>query len=371
MQNLLPRLRGHGQLARNVRILLTGFCAPGFTSIVYALRKSSRFDFYIYSTDWKENLASHFADKSDVIGDNLAPEWSSRIFAAAERENVEVLIPIRTDDLAPLARDIDRFRAIGIEPTLPSEDPMVIETLRNKIELYSAVKALDLNVPEHYPARNLDELEKAANELGYPDIPICIKPDVADGSRGFRILDETEDRKEMFFAQKPNSTYSDLDRIRETLGESFRRMLVMEFLPGREYTVDILCQKGIVYAVLPRLRTAMTGGITTGAILAKDDHFDFIRRFSERIVEGFNLSYNIGIQLREDTDGNLKLLEMNPRLQGTTIISVEGGVNIPEIMVDMALGTFDTNFVPEIKWGLKLQRVWREVLEHEGKQWTS
>ncbi|MHA1926283.1 MAG: ATP-grasp domain-containing protein [Candidatus Thorarchaeota archaeon] len=358
-------------MARNVRLLLTGFCAPGFTSIVYALRKSSKFDFFIYSTDWKENLASHFADKSDVIGDNLAPEWPSKIIAAAERENVEVLIPIRTDDLAPLARNIDRLREIGVEPTLPSEDPKAIETLSNKIELYSAVKELDLDIPKHYPVTNLDELEKAADTLGYPDIPICIKPDVADGSRGFRILDEAEDRKKMFFAEKPNSTYSDLDRIKETLGESFRRMLIMEFLPGREYTVDILCQKGVVYAVLPRLRTAMTGGITTGAVLAKDDHFDFIKQFSERVVEGFNLSCNIGIQLREDIDGNLKLLEMNPRLQGTTIISVESGVNIPEIMVDMALGTFDTNFVPDIKWGLKLQRIWREVLEYEGKRWTS
>lgn len=358
-------------MARKVRLLLTGFCAPGFTSIVYALRKSRKFEFYIYSTDWKENLASHFADKSDVIGDNLLPDWPSKIIAAAKKEKVEVLIPIRTDDLAPLARNIDTLRDIGIEPTLPSENPKTIETLYNKAELYNAVKELNLETPKHYIINNFDELEKAADTLGYPDIPICIKPDVADGSRGFRILDETKDRKQIFFSEKPNSTYSNMDSIKETLGESFRRMLLMEFLPGREYTVDILCQEGVVYAVLPRLRTTMVGGITTGALLAKDYHFDFIKQFSEKIVEGFNLSYNIGIQLREDIDGNLKLLEMNPRLQGTTIISVMGGVNIPEIMVDMALGSFDTNYVPDIKWGLKLQRVWREVLEFESKRWTS
>jgi carbamoyl-phosphate synthase large subunit len=367
----LSNSRGHGQLARKVRLLLTGFCAPGFTSIVYALRKSSKFEFYIYSTDWKENLASHFADKSEVIGDNLLPEWPDKIIAAAKREKVEVLIPIRTDDLAPLARNIDRLREIGVEPTLPSENPKTVETLRNKIELYKALSKQNLEVPKHYTVASIDELEKAANMLGYPDIPICIKPDVADGSRGFRILDETKDRKQMFFSEKPSSTYSDLDKIKATLGENFRRMLLMEFLPGHEYTVDILCQKGVTYAVLPRLRTGMTGGITTEAVLAKDHHFDFIKQFSENIVEEFNLSYNIGIQLREDRNGNLKLLEMNPRLQGTTIISVEGGVNIPEIMVEMALGTFDTHFAPDIKWGLKLQRIWREVLEYEDKLWTS
>jgi carbamoyl-phosphate synthase large subunit len=358
-------------LARNVRLLLTGFCAPGFTSIVYALRKSKKFEFYIYSTDWKPHLASYFADKSDVIGDNLVPEWPSRIIAAAKKEKIEVLIPIRTDDLAPLARNIEVLREIGVEPTLPSEDPTLIEALYNKVELYRAVKKLNLDIPEHYSVINSDDLEKAAHALGYPDVPVCIKPAVADGSRGFRILDETKDRKKMFFSEKPNSVYSNLSTIKEILGENFQKMLLMEFLPGREYTVDVLCQKGVVYAVLPRLRTTMTGGITTEAILARNNQFDFNKQFSERIIGGFNLSYNIGIQLREDEKGNLKLLEMNPRLQGTTIISVEGGVNIPEIMVDMAFGTFDTSFAPDIKWGLKLQRVWREVLDYEGKQWTS
>ncbi|MGY5874060.1 MAG: ATP-grasp domain-containing protein, partial [Candidatus Thorarchaeota archaeon] len=336
-----------------------------------ALRKSEKFDFYIYSTDWKPHLASHFADKSDVIGDNLAPEWPDKIITAAKREKVEVLMPIRTDDLAPLAKNINILRELGVEPILPSEDPDLIKSLYNKVELYNAVNKLKLETPKHYSAVDNDELERAASDLGYPDIPICIKPAVADGSRGFRILDESRDRKKMFFSEKPNSTYSNLDAIKETLGNRFQKMLLMEFLPGREYTVDILCQNGVVYAVLPRLRTVMTGGITTGAVLAKDDQFDFIDQFSRKIAKGFNLSYNIGIQLREDRNGNLKLLEMNPRLQGTTIISVEGGVNIPEIMVDMALGSFDSEYVPEIKWGLKLQRVWREVLDHDGKRWTS
>jgi hypothetical protein len=112
-------------LVRNVRLLLTGFCAPGFTSIVYALRKSKKFEFYIYSTDWKENLAAHLADKSDVVGDNLLPEWPNKIISAAKKERIEVLIPIRTDDLAPLARHIDDLREIGVEPTLPSENPEI------------------------------------------------------------------------------------------------------------------------------------------------------------------------------------------------------------------------------------------------------
>jgi len=66
-----------------------------------------------------------------------------------------------------------------------------------------------------------------------------------------------------------------------------------------------------------------------------------------------------------------KILEINPRLQGTTIISVEGGVNIPELMVQMALGDFNPDYRPEIKWGLKLHRVYREIFELEGKVWTT
>ncbi|RDE15082.1 MAG: hypothetical protein C4K47_03245 [Candidatus Thorarchaeota archaeon] len=358
-------------MRKHVKLLLTGFCAPGFASIVYALRKSALYQFYVFSTDWKPNLAASFADKSEVIGDDLAPDWPDRIIESARREKIKVLVPIRTDDLAPLARNVKRLKEIGVIPTLPTENPELIQTMTNKGDAYGALTKLGISVPNHFRVNDLDSMREAAYSLGYPDVPVCVKPVVADGSRGFRILNEKMDKKRLFFQEKPSSVLSDLDSVCSVLGDEFPEMLVMEYLPGKEYTVDVLCREGTTYTVVPRLRTQMTAGISTDAVLSKDEHYGYICELSEKIVRGFRLSYNIGVQVREDRNGNPKILEINPRLQGTTIISVEGGVNIPELMVQMALGDFNPDYRPEIKWGLKLHRVYREIFELEGKVWTT
>ena len=38
------------------------------------------------------------------------------------------------------------------------------------------------------------EFVAGAEELGYPGVPVCFKPPVAKGSRGFRILSAEVDR---------------------------------------------------------------------------------------------------------------------------------------------------------------------------------
>jgi len=291
-------------MRKHVKLLLTGFCAPGFASIVYALRKSALYQFYVFSTDWKPNLAASFADKSEVIGDDLAPDWPDRIIESARREKIKVLVPIRTDDLAPLARNVKRLKEIGVIPTLPTENPELIQTMTNKGDAYGALTKLGISVPNHFRVNDLDSMREAAYSLGYPDVPVCVKPVVADGSRGFRILNEKMDKKRLFFQEKPSSVLSDLDSVCSVLGDEFPEMLVMEYLPGKEYTVDVLCREGTTYTVVPRLRTQMTAGISTDAVLSKDEHYGYICELSEKIVRGFRLSYNIGVQVREDRNGN-------------------------------------------------------------------
>jgi predicted ATP-grasp superfamily ATP-dependent carboligase len=115
----------------------------------------------------------------------------------------------------------------------------------------------------------------------------------------------------------------------------------------------------------------MTGGITTGGTILKDDNYGEIEKVSKKLVEGFGLSYNVGIQMREDKKGKPQLLEINPRLQGTTTMTVASGVNIPELMVMMALREFDYDIEPEIRWGLEMDRVWLELFKYEGSVWEN
>lgn len=114
----------------------------------------------------------------------------------------------------------------------------------------------------------------------------------------------------------------------------------------------------------------MKGGITTEGVLQRDENYEDLVDFSKELINGFGFSYNIGIQMKEDNNGCVKLLEVNPRLQGTTVLSVAGGVNIPEKMVEIALNIFDYNYEPEIKWNTELERVYFDLFCYEEKVWN-
>jgi len=356
---------------KNVTVVVTGATAPGFVSIVRALKRSKRYRFHIVGTDYKLNPSSvAFADQAHILPDNRSPEFAGALAEKCEDVGADVLLPIRTDDQMPICRSLQRFRNAGVEPAIAVTSPYLMDTILNKRKLMEYARdVIRVRVPRFEKATTAQELEEAASALGYPERPVVVKPSLSNGSRGFRILDEHLDHRRMFFEEKPTGIYSTLDRVLADVGDTFPELMVMEYLPGDEYTVDILCRKGITFQVLPRLRTRMTGGITTGGILIRDERFAAIDSLSRALVEGLGASYNLGLQVKCDRNGTPQMLEINPRLQGTTIISVEGGVNIPEMMVMMALREFDYKQEFKVRWGLKLQRVWLEVFEHEGRVW--
>lgn len=357
---------------RKITVLVTGAKAPGFVSIVKSLKRSKKYKFTIIATDWKKSLgAMYFADNQYVLPSNEEPEFSNSLLNIAIKKKVNVLIPIRTNDLIPICKNLKEFREAGIEPTLPTTNIDLLETVLNKYRLLEYTKnIIELETPKYDKANSKDELTKVVEDMGYPDTPVCIKPCISNGSRGFRILDEHIDKKKLFFNEKPNHVYSTLNRVIEDIGEFFPELVVMEYLPGKEYTLDVLCRKGITFTVLPRLRKRTKGGITVEGIVNRDRNYEYLIDYAKNLISGFGLSYNIGVQMKEDENEVMRLLEINPRLQGTTILSVASGVNIPEKMVDMALKNFDYDFQPQINWNTKLERVFYDIFWNEGKIWN-
>ena len=73
-------------------------------------------------------------------------------------------------------------------PVLVSK-PDAIFRSNDKAETYAFLHRLGLPAPAFRRVNGAGEVEAAARELGYPDVPVCFKPVFSSGSRGFRILD--------------------------------------------------------------------------------------------------------------------------------------------------------------------------------------
>jgi carbamoyl-phosphate synthase large subunit len=230
----------------------------------------------------------------------------------------------------------------------------------NKGKLYEELELLGIPAPDFRIVRSCDSLKQAIYNLGFPERPVCFKPTVSDGSRGFHILDNGMDRFQMLFNDKPNSahmTKEELYRIIEGKSE-LPETIVMEFLPFEEFSVDLLVNKGEVVVAVPRLREATVNGITTKSIIVKEQD---IIDYAVMVVEKLQLNGIIGVQVRRDRNRIPKIVEINPRIQGTIVHCTAAGINLPVLAVKQALGISPDEAELNVKWGTRMTRYWGEV----------
>jgi carbamoyl-phosphate synthase large subunit len=169
--------------------------------------------------------------------------------------------------------------------------------------------------------------------------------------RGFRIISESDKSGEAFYSDKPSEVFLRLNELYRFIGSSFPELIVMEYLPGTEYTVDLLNAGEIT--VVPRKRDSIRSGITFDSTT---DYNEEIIKYSRKLAEETRLKYAFGFQFKLDSQGVPKLIEANPRIQGTMVLATLAGANIIYGAVKHALGETVPSF--SIQWGIRLLRYW-------------
>ena len=247
------------------------------------------------------------------------------------------------------------FEKNGIRVIVSDEAALNIANDKSKLHLHLA--ANHILTPKFKVAHTLDELDAAFTALDYPRKKICIKPSVSNGSRGVRIVDPAADEYDLLFNQKPNSLYTTKeDFFRILKGKNFPELLVAEFLPGEEYTIDTLMNNGKPRLIVPRIRTKMNGGISVAGEIVKNEE---IISYISQIANTIPMHGPIGYQVKKADDGVFKILEINPRIQGTSVSLTGAGINLPLLAVLQEAGIeFE---IPEVKWGTKFVRFYDEV----------
>ena len=213
--------------------------------------------------------------------------------------------------------------------------PEAIAAANDKHRLVRAARHAGIPCPESEITDSEDSLIRALERFGYPDKPAVVKPPVSNGMRGFRIVTKDPWDVERFLSSKPDGTEISRDALIDILhrGE-WPELVVSEYLPGEEYTVDVFRGVNGVMAI-PRVRLAIRSGITfESRVTMRDD----LVSWSEKLAEELDLRYCFGFQFKCDGKGVPRLLECNPRVQGTMVVSMFAGFNIIYYAVWEALG---------------------------------
>ncbi|MFC5406488.1 ATP-grasp domain-containing protein [Cohnella soli] len=352
-----------------IRILLTGAGSPGAPGVIQSLKKSEDYKIYIVGVDCNPNSVGFHMTDRHYVGPKASEEsFIPFIEHICKKEKIDVLFSLVTDELIKLAEHRDVFSRSGTRMNLSSVP--ALQTVINKGVLYTALQKMGIAVPSFQVTSSAKQFRKALTALGYPEQPICFKPTISDGSRGFHILDDRVDRFELLFRQKPTSVYishSELLRIIQGRKE-FPEVLVMEYLPHEEYSVDVLAENGQVAIAVPRLREATVGGISTKSLIRQDQD---IIDYATMVVERLALHGNIGIQIRRDRSHQPKIVEINPRMQGTIVHCTAAGINLPVLAVKQALGVLPLHLDSKVKWGTRMVRHWKEVFyDADGSSYT-
>lgn len=347
---------------KSINVFITGAGAPGAPGIIKSLRYVTEREIRITGGDASVATAvgAGLLDKIIQIPPADSPDFAKELLRICIREKADVVLPLVTRELIPLSKQKQKFRACGI--TVSVSDTRALETANNKYLLMKFCRDNDIPVPEFQLVNTLEQFEQAAVRLGYPDRKICFKPPVSNGQRGFRIINDSQDRMVSLLNEKPNNVFIGYDEFATICNSSsfFPELIVMEYLPGEEYSVDVLVDNGRFISAIPRSRDHIKMGISFVGTTVNDKE---IIDYSRRIVEGLGLNGNIGLQFRRDGNGTPKIIESNPRLQGTIVLCTAAGENMVYKAVKLAMG--EDPGKPGVRWGVRMIRYWDELFLDE------
>lgn len=292
----------------NVNVLLTGCCSKGVTGIIKSLRQDPRIR--IIGVDANiENVLPIF-ENAIQIPNGLQPSFQQEILHISELENIDFVLPQVTNELIPLSILNESFAIFDTNLVLTSHHESI--TLANNKELlFKAVKSF-VPIPDNFSRQ------------------ICAKPKVGNGGKGFRMLAEFDDVND--------------DEV------------LMEYLPGEEYSVDVLVNNGTPLKVIVRTRDKVVDGLSVISTVVENKELE---GYCEAMVKKLNLHGIVGFQFKEDSYGQVKLLECNPRVQSGVELCTAAGYNMLTNAVKLALGEpiEDT----PIRYGTKMIRYYESL----------
>jgi carbamoyl-phosphate synthase large subunit len=321
-----------------------------------------------------QGLRSYFGDEIRLVGVDVKPMVPCQPLL----DHFEQVPPRKSPELIPtllrLCRDLD----VSHVWPLSSEDQVLIagnreghlknyaticsplpalEIASDKIGLYEFARNKRLPVPKYRIVDCLDTLRDAASEFGYPDKPVVLKTARGTGAMGLKIIRDDVSGAEMFLSRLNRDV--SLEVVSEQLQRvsAWPRLLLMEYLPGEEFSVDVLLHRGAWHGGVVRRRDESLFGLATNAVVVdRPDLLDLARTLALRV----GLDYVSNLQFRVAETGEPMIMEINPRVPGTIELTIAAGCNLPAVALALALGRTVT--LPRPKIGTRILRYFGGVI---------
>jgi hypothetical protein len=243
----------------------------------------------------------------DLEGEDYA-DWARGMVI---EHAIDVLVPTRQ-------RRLLADTALPCRIELPAS-PAVLEILDDKYAFAEAMEGEDFHLPTFAAAssRELRALLRAFR-CDHPDAAPCVKPRFGVNGHGFWKLTEKAPLSHLMHPEYRNIR-GDVFLAALSAEEEERPIapiVLMEYLPGPEVSLDLLAHQGRVLRALARTKHGSRQRIESAHELIPA---------AERLVARFGLHGLVNAQFRRANDGSWKVLEINARPAGGAVYAEQFG----------------------------------------------
>lgn len=305
----------------------------------------------IVGTDVRENAHGlFFCDKKYLVDYRNSPNFLSHIFHICKEEEINVIWPLSTEDQNYFSEKKEMFEKMNIK--VVCSDFKAVNIVNNKYRLYSELKKSNLHSPIFYKVDYYSNVKDIISKVG---IPFVIKPFVGKGGSDLYVISKDQNllrEDDLKFFKGYDDFIADIEKY--VISDS---TIICEYLSGNEYSVDTLSKNGKFYYGVVRKRYSSYGGLALEAEVVKDDK---ILNLARKVIEKFKLSYINNIQIKKDKEGVPKIMEINPRIPGTLILSIKACSDFISDAIRL-INDEDIILSTKINYGLTIIRYWTGV----------
>lgn len=344
-------------MLKDLTVLLSASDSPSMPGLINCLRSNGERKIKTIGVDMSsEPSAKYIVDSFYQVPAATDPQYCDIMLDICKKEKVDIYFPTISAEVTAISNRKTEFEQIGTK--LSISDPKAVSIANNKLKTYGFLQTKGIPVPKYYGVHSVKEFIEGCREMGYPNNPVCLKIVNNSGSRGVRIIDARKDRYQIFAHEKPNSfftSYEDMLSILKSV-DKLDEMMLVEYMPGNEYTVDLLADHGKVLYIAGRENIVSLMSIAQESIVTR---IESAYETSIKIVEALELDGNIGFDFMKNAEGTPELMDINPRITATVSVFAAAGLNLPYLRIKQLLG----ESLPEctIDYGTRLKRRYGEL----------
>lgn len=262
------------------------------------------------------------------------PRWQF-VLEQAKNNNVKVLLTGRNGIDYEAQREA--FDAAGIRLLTGATNVAALEAIDDKFAFMQQCHEHDIPVAEAWRFDNVAELESLLARHGHQ--PLCVKPVTGIFAQGFWRLDTDKEAdarydsfEHLYFTEeKKIHTTQFINAYANSLMVHERPipMLLMPYLSGQEYSIDVVCEYGEVLAAVTRYKTG------------KIQHIGYEQAVMDVVtplIKAFGCDGIVSVQTKADDDGQHRVLEINSRPSGGIGYTTHSGVDLTQVAFGNWLG---------------------------------